>query len=351
MAVRPEQIDAIDRQLEGNITHLSILTREQFDELMMCQAPGTQTNHSMSPLANIASPATTPNNHVNVREMAYDYFWQPVVTGNTWSVPTFFGAKDFYKDVWHKSQQMYGLAGTRIREIFHNGRHYVAIEGERAQRALLQRSNYFHGSHAEIIDIGFGQQGLASKAVAGIRSAIWVGVGIEVIDPFFNDEATLATVLGGIVAEVDKAAIASAIAYVISSAIGVFAGTVAFVPVATFIIVGIAAGVALNALDNHFGLKKGLQVAIAEFFDQTNNQIQLMGEWSKDQVDELGHAIDKAVNSYRQSLDVSIDSADRHFEEVINRAIEHPSLASPEEIQSAAMQGSLLKFQRWVLGD
>lgn len=352
LSVSQAQVDAVGRQLgvEGTVTYISILTKEEYDSLWMC-TPQTSTNQSMSPLPQSPNPLATPGSQVNVREELYE-FWQPFKQ-STWASPVVAGANDFYVDVWREAHRRAGLAGSRIREILHYGRRFVVMEGKNIQQALSQMKNFYKPVMENVVDIAAARPGVQDM-VKGIRVGIGFGVGMEVVEAALDDEATLASFLGGTISAVDKAALTTGIAYALTSVFSAGAasfGMVAIPPLALFIGISIGVGIVVNALDEHYGLTRDLQIALAAFFEWDRQQTDKLVEWSSAQVEEMKHSVAETVDDYRQWLDAGIEEATRNFDEVMERTMQHPSLANPDEIRAAATQGMGLRFQRWMMGD
>lgn len=342
MSVHPDRIAAIGRALENDTVSISILTREHFDELM-CY-PQAQADHVMSPL--VPGPYNAPQIHP--REWISNNIVHPVAD-TPWAVPLATGAPDFYS-VWNRAQQMNGLLGTRIYERTYNGRSYVIIKGDRAQRTLLRGTRY-RADNAQIIEMGIGGKGLASEMIKGLKVAFFVGVGLEVLQWVFDDEPTVADLLGSIVVEVTKGALALGIAAFIAGLVAAPLGTFAFAPLAMFVVVGALAGWGLNVLDEHFDIKAKVRAGLAGALDWLEHNAGVVGEWTSAQYEGLRRSINDAVEGYRQSLGEHISRADQNFETVLERTRENPYLANPHEIQAAAVHSSGLRFLRWAMGD
>lgn len=339
----PGRIDEVWSDLAEKTEYYTIMTRTQYDELI-CRP---QQQFLQSPLPSmVAQSQAAPSaiQWVNPRDMVNQYLVTPLTSSNT-AVPLITGAKDGYTRVYRPSTQMHGLLGTKMREFTYNGKSYIALEGERAQRQILSGTNYYHSDDPKILQMAFGKKGMSSEIRGGLKTALYIGVGLEVARWFFDRHYTFSQLLGGIVAEVGKAALTTAIAGFFGSLAGLLFGAFAFVPLATFVVIGVLAGIGVNYVDSKFGLKVNLQAGFAaalEWMDETTGSA---GDWTEQQYNELRHHANEVAKRFREGLSTAIERSDRSLEAAIERGSDHP-IASYQEIRARSLQNSGLRAIR-----
>lgn len=346
MSLTEDQVDRVGREMSANTEYVTILTRAQFDELV-CRP---QADHQMLPQEHPlgAQQATLPT-WPGLRDAAYENVIHPYL-GNPASVPLGMGAKDLYFDVWRRGRQMNGVFRTRFYEKTYNGTKYIILKGRQNQRSILRGTRY-RADNATILDIGIGSKALAKNMVAGLKVGIGVGVAMEVVEWIFNDEYTASDLLGGIGTELVKAGVGTAIGGLGAIAAGMMLGSLVFAPIAGFIIVGALAGYALNEIDLNFDIKKKVQAATAAGLDWLELHSGEIGQWTEARYDDLRTYVNSSVEEFKQLLDRQIDIADKRFETIVESNSEHPYAINPYETRAAALQSTMLRFTRWLIGE
>ncbi|MEE4375820.1 hypothetical protein V2K52_23575 [Pseudomonas alliivorans] len=187
-------------------------------------------------------------------QSVYNATVHPLVN-TSWAVPSFLGAYDAY-NIGRLLSDIGGF-GTKARISVKNGKQYLVLTGYPGLRRRLNGTRYGI-RNAKLVEMGIGRYGLSAGAVKGFKLSCYVAVGIEVLEWFFNDEAVLTDLFGGIGVELIKAGIATALGYAAGLAAGAFFSAAAL-PVVVGAIIVFAVGIGLNELDNRYNIKSSVK--------------------------------------------------------------------------------------------
>ncbi|WP_157958653.1 hypothetical protein [Salinicola sp. CPA57] len=347
MTVTRAQLEAAGEQLDQNMEYISILTKEHFDSVM-CEIPLNRTP---------VSAAMEPPSPLQSRPSAPEWLASNVVEplyNSSWALPAGLGARDFYRDVYRPASMLNGLF-TEVYEKTTRGQTYVIIKGDRAQRTLLTGTRY-RADNPKIIEAGIGRDGTAAAKPTiwgGMKVALFIGVALEVFLWLVEDDHSFSDLIGGIITEVGKGAVAAGLA---TFFYGFAAGTAtfAFAPIATFVFVGAAVGWGLNILDNEFQLKDKVRAGTAAVLEWMEYNTGPLGHWTAEQFDDLSQNLDEVMAHMRRGLAASVRQSDERLETLIEKSGDAGVLgraAYSRQIQSEAMSNSVMRLLKNMMGN
>lgn len=194
-----------------------------------------------------------------------------------------------------------GGIGTKARISVRNGKQYIILSGYPGLRSALGsalKGTRYSITHPKIVEMGIGRYGIRGSALSGFRLSCYVGVGIEAVEWFFNDESVWSDLFAGIGVELVKAGVASAIGYAAALAVGsVF--TLAAAPAIAGAAVVLAIGWGLNALDNHYGIKNSVKAGLRYAVDHIQ---ALQEQLAEIKVDDLRKYAQQTVSEIADGI-------------------------------------------------
>ena len=219
-----------------------------------------------------------------------------------WVGPVALGANDAI--AISKTLQAIGMAGiTSYVKTTASGT-YIIIKGYSAKRSGALTGTRYLATNPVVMKLGLGVQSLKGIAKGGFILGLVVSSGIEVTDFIFNDQKTMFDLVGGIGVEAVKCGLGSLVAYSLASAVGAMTA-IAVAPLVVMAIAVLVAGVALNALDNHYSIKsrvvaalkatpENIEVGLYKIAAEANDWL----DSPKKKVNEVGRAIDQGLRNW-----------------------------------------------------
>lgn len=137
---------------------------------------------------------------------------------------------------------------------------YVILKGRPGTRTILNGTRYL-ASNPKIIKFAIGTKAVNRSIIKGSLVTLVITVPLSVVDVILKDEFTMGRLIGTVASDITKVLISSGIASIASIAVGAVT-TVAAGPLIAAIFVGIAAGLALESLDQRYGITDKLISAI-----------------------------------------------------------------------------------------
>lgn len=143
-----------------------------------------------------------------------------------------------------------------------NGKKYIIFKGRAGLRQILTGTRYL-ANNSKVMQLGIGGQAMRASARGGVLVSVIFSATLNTIDWIFKDEFRWTNWLATISTDIVKAAIASAAGYaagmVVSAGLVAMTGaSIAIFPLAAAILVGIGIGLALNWLDNKYGVTQAI---------------------------------------------------------------------------------------------
>ncbi|WP_417354733.1 hypothetical protein [Gallaecimonas pentaromativorans] len=176
------------------------------------------------------------------------------------------------------------------------GKDYIIFKGHPALRKILTGTRYL-ATNTKILQMGIGNKALRAGAKDGVLLTVFFSITMNTIDWMFKDEFRWTNWIATISTDLVKAAIASLAGCLAGVAIGLMT-TIAIIPLAISILVAIAIGFTLNAIDNHFGITRSL-------IDKLN---KFEARRRKDLREGVDYLIESVANTIRKELSYVISS-------------------------------------------
>lgn len=149
----------------------------------------------------------------------------------------------------------FGMTGT-FKTVTRRGRSYVIFKGYAGTRTIFRGTRYL-ASNPKVVNMAVGRTGTKAMVAGSMKVNFICFVPFFIINELFFDEKedTLAALGVRFASGVSKMAIASAVALLVT---GGAAGIVVAGAGAAFL-VGVGVAVALEAVDNYFGITKAME--------------------------------------------------------------------------------------------
>jgi len=167
-----------------------------------------------------------------------------------------------------------GLSGKAIPKVI-NGRQYIVLSGYAGFRNYLPGTIYT-AKNRKVIQMAIGELGIKDMVKDGARLTIFLTVPLTILECILKDQTRVSQIIGHVYSDLIKVGISSLISAIAGIAIGSVV-TFAAAPIFVTIAVGIATGLALEAIDKHYGLTDKLVAAMDKLF-ALNKYCQYQGQ-------------------------------------------------------------------------
>tara|TARA_Y100001963_G_C6784063_1_gene451558 strand:+ start:2557 stop:3483 length:927 start_codon:yes stop_codon:yes gene_type:complete len=183
-----------------------------------------------------------------------------------------------------------------------NGKKYIIFKGRAGLRQILTGTRYL-ANNSKVMQLGIGGQAMRASARGGVLVSVIFSATLNTIDWIFKDEFRWTNWLATISTDIVKAAIASAAGYaagmVVSAGLVAMTGaSIAIFPLAAAILVGIGIGLALNWLDNKYGVTQAI----------INHLNRIEYDTKKDLSDGVYYVVSAAGQAVKRQLTGAIKS-------------------------------------------
>lgn len=148
-----------------------------------------------------------------------------------------------------------------------NGKQYAIIKGLAGTRSIFTGTRYL-ARNPKVIDMAVGKMGANRAIVSGARLTIFLVVPLNILNHILSDSQTMSQLIGTTATDLVKVGAASAIASLAATTVATLT-TLAAGPIVVAIVVGIATAMALDALDQKFGVTNALIKALDKAYDNT----------------------------------------------------------------------------------
>lgn len=132
------------------------------------------------------------------------------------------------------------------------GKRLIKFTGYKSVSKLINTHTYML-DNPKIIQMGIGEYGVVNSVVNGLKLSIYVSAAYRFLDFWLNDETSLTETFGRLGVDIAKIALGSAVTAAITAGSASLIGVVT-VPLVVTVVVGFGAAVALNALDEKYGV-------------------------------------------------------------------------------------------------
>lgn len=188
-----------------------------------------------------------------------------------------------------------GLTGQAyIKQV--DGKAYLILKGYPGQRPVLQGTRYLT-TNPKVVNMVVSPSQVARGAARMTGIAIVAYASLRVVEYILSeDDAQLATLIGGLSTDIVKFSIAAGVGYLAAAAVGTVT-TLAAGPLIAAILVGAAASILLDRADRYFGITESLVNAIDEMIENRPRPLERLAReihlWER-------WMINRAINSTMQ---------------------------------------------------
>lgn len=193
----------------------------------------------------------------------------------------------------------------------YGGKPHIILKGRPGLRKILTGTKYGI-KNPKVITMGLGKAGAINAAKSGGILTVVLLSAYRVADYILTDQATLSQLIGTLATDVVKVGIATGASIAVATALTSAGVVLAIGPLVAVIIVGVLASVALNALDNHYGITDKLISALDEIGDNIDSRIENRKQQIKNTVNETAESV----------IDYMIDSAQRLVINIVRHQID-----------------------------
>ncbi|ROQ28580.1 hypothetical protein [Gallaecimonas pentaromativorans] len=191
-----------------------------------------------------------------------------------------------------------------------NGKRYIVFKGYSGLRRLITGTRYL-SDNAKLMQLGITESGVVAGVKNGVKSGVLItlvfSVTLNTIDWIFKDDYHWSNWLGTLSTDITKAAIASTAGYLASAAtvaasVALTGATIAVLPLAAGILVGVLVGVALNAVDEKFQITQSLINALDTAQRRIQNSIDNnIAQAKRGMLDGVYYLVHETGNLLRRS--------------------------------------------------
>jgi hypothetical protein len=194
----------------------------------------------------------------------------------------------------------------------YNGKQHIIFKGHPGVRRILTGTRY-GVQNAKVVSMGLGRAGVVKSARGGTIVSVFLLTAWNITDFVLRDDATLGQLLGGIAADISKAAIGGAIGGMVgATAVGTAVGAFALGPLFVAVVVSVGVGLALDWIDERYKLTKRLQKMLDEAFVRFDRAVEEQRNNALDSGrDALGALAGRLIDL---AADAAIDFARRELQ-------------------------------------
>lgn len=152
-----------------------------------------------------------------------------------------------------------GISGEAITKNV-SGKQYVILKGLPGKRNILTGTRYL-ASNPKIIKMAIGTKAVNRSIISGSMITLFITVPLTVLEVCLKDQFSMGRLLGSVASDIAKVMISLGASSLAAMAVGAVS-TLAAGPLIAAIFIGVAAGIALESMDQRFGITKRLIEAI-----------------------------------------------------------------------------------------
>ena len=184
----------------------------------------------------------------------------------------------------------------------YGGKPHIILKGRPGLRRILTGTKYGI-RNPKVITMGLGRAGAIHAAKSGGILSIVLLSAYRVADYFLADNATLSQLIGSLATDVVKVGIATGASIAVASAFVGLGFAIAVGPIAAVIAVGIATSLALDILDDHYGITDRVIAGLDDIGENMQNEIESVKQSFYQKAGNLADSVfDYAVDSARAVL-------------------------------------------------
>jgi len=164
-----------------------------------------------------------------------------------------------------------GLNGRAIPKVI-KGRQYIILSGYAGFRNYLPGTIY-SANNRKIIQMAIGSLGITNLVKNGARLTIYLTVPLTIMECFLRDQTTMSSLISHVATDLAKIGISAIMSAITGLLVGAVASSAA-APIFFAIAVTIVTGMALEIIDEQYGLTDKLVAAIEEYSQDFAKKIQ-----------------------------------------------------------------------------
>lgn len=155
--------------------------------------------------------------------------------------------------------QEFGFKTGQVLIKTYKEKQYVIFKGRPGDRKIFKGTRYLV-DNPKVVRFAIGPKGIVKSAKAGFAVTFVICTAIEVLSYLFEDETSIAELLGTVSSDFIKIGLSSAAGVIAGMAAGtsVVLGSAAAAPLLIAVAVGIATGIILNKIDERVGATQAL---------------------------------------------------------------------------------------------
>lgn len=204
----------------------------------------------------------------------------------------------------------------------YGGKLHIVLEGNARLKTVLTGTKY-GVANGKVVIMGLGYLGaVESIRGGGILTAVLVSA-VDAMTEVLSDSPSLIHLIGTLAVDVAKVAISTAASLGAVSLLygaGVVGASLALGPLAVAIIVGLAVGVILDYLDDHYKLKERFTTMLGDVAAAAAKKINEAHEAVDQQVDAAKEGLlDAAADAAGALLSAIVDEIGRRFVRFVSR--------------------------------
>jgi hypothetical protein len=205
-----------------------------------------------------------------------------------------------------------GVSGQAYIKYYgaNGGKPHIVLKGRPGLRKILTGTKY-GVLHPKVVSLGLGRHAAVGAAKAGGVVSLVLISGYRIVDYALTDEATLSRLIGTLATDVVKVGLV--VAASVGAAVATSTAVIAVGPILAVVIVGFGLTVALEQVDQRYGLTEKVVAGLEEMGDDANAYLQKYKERALNQVAQMMNSvIDYAVDATQRNAIILLkDSVDR----------------------------------------
>ncbi len=158
-----------------------------------------------------------------------------------------------------------GIKGKIVTKVV-QGKQYIIFKGYAGLRSIFTGTRYL-ATNPKVIDMAIGNLGVGKTILKGTRLTIILTIPINIFKFIVSDKMTMSQLIGTTASDLAKIAISTAAGSAAAFAVGAIT-TIAIGPLVAAVAVGVLVGIALDMVDDKYGLTDKLIKGIEDFWNE-----------------------------------------------------------------------------------
>jgi len=142
------------------------------------------------------------------------------------------------------------------------GKQYAIFKGNAAKRTIFNGTRYL-ATNPKVVEMAIGNKGVTNSIISGAKLTIYLTVPLRTLSILLGDQPSMHRLIGTVATDIVKVGIAALVAKLAAAVVGAFVTTAAG-PIVAAVVLGFLTAVALDKLDQKFGITEGMIELIEE---------------------------------------------------------------------------------------